>query len=147
MISKADNLRIVARQSGSVRIIKEPTSGKADGAGLIMHPDGEIRLAAKKFVIASYTSAGASEPYVKYTVLVNFLNSVMLDINNFCTSLQTAAGSLAASANAGGPVPGAQTAGTTIGIAAANLQNAVIAKSTQLKTAALGLGSTIIYGE
>jgi hypothetical protein len=140
-------LRIVSRKTGSIRVIKEPTPGKADGAGLIMHPDGEMRLAANKFVIASYNSSGATEPYVKYTVLVDFLDSVMTDINTFCTSLTTAAGSLAASANAGGPVPGAQAAGATIGAAAASLQASVIAKSVQLKTAALGLGSTVIYGE
>ena len=146
-ILKSDNLRIISRKAGSIRVIKEPTLGKADGAGLIMHPDGEMRLAANKFVIASYNSSGATEPYVKYTVLVDFLDSVMTDINTFCTSLTTAAGSLAASANAGGPVPGAQAAGATIGAAAASLQAAVIAKSVQLKTAALGLGSTVIYGE
>ena len=97
----------------------------------------------------SYASGGAKEPYVKLSALESFLGSILLDITTFCTSLSTAAASLTASVSipAGGPVVGAQAAGGTLTAAASTLLSAMTAKTGQLKTKTLGLGSTVIYGE
>jgi len=171
-VLKADNLRLISRGSrtlpeakgfeglfnrekkdpGSIIIMKEPSTNesgaaKLDGASVILHETGVLHLSGKQIRLMSYASKGAKEPYVKYSVLVDFLNSILADINNFCTQLTTVASSLTTSANAGGPVPGAVIAGTTLTVAATSLQASILTKQVQLKTAAIGLGSTIIYGE
>jgi hypothetical protein len=171
-VLKADNLRLVSRGSrslpeakgfkglfnreekdpGSIIIMKEPSKdalgiAKLDGAAVVLHETGILHLSGKEIRMMKYASKGATEPYVKYSVLVNFLDSILTDINNFCTQLTTAASSLSTSANVAGPVPGAIAAGTTLLSAAASLQSSALAKSAQLKTASLGLGSDFIYGE
>lgn len=171
-VLKADNLRLVSRGSrkipeakgfdslfnkedkdpGSILIIKEPSrdsSGvaKLDGAAVVLHETGVLHLSGKEIRMMSYASGGAKEPYVKLSALESFLGSILQDINTFCTSLSTVATSLTTSANAGGPVPGAQAAGAALTTAALNLQSSALAKTVQLKTRTLGLGSTVIYGE
>ena len=173
-VLKADNLRLVSRGTrelpeakgflglfnrekkdpGSIIIIKEPSTdstgaAKLDGSSVVLHETGVLHLSGKEVRLMSYASEGAKEPYVKLSVLESFLESILQDINKFCVSLSNVGSSLTTSVSipAGGPVVGAQAAGATLTTAALNLQNSTMAKTVQLKTRALGLGSTVIYGE
>jgi hypothetical protein len=173
-VLKADNLRLISRGSrkipeangfiglfnkedkdpGSILIIKEPSrnsSGAAelDGVAVVLHETGVLHLSGKEIRMMSYASGGAKEPYVKLSALESFLGSILLDITTFCTTLSTAAASLTASVSVpmGGPVVGAQAAGGTLTGAASTLLSAMTAKTSQLESKALGLGSTVIYGE
>ena len=160
-ILKADNLRIVARGSrtipeakgfkglfnketkdpGSIIILKEPSRDaigliKNDGAALILHDTGVNHIAGKEIRMMSYASSnGATEPYVKYTVLVKLITDILTDIVSFCVTSAT------------NSTPGFGAPSPQITAAAATLNAQAAAKIVQLQTATLGLGSTIIYGE
>lgn len=119
-VGKADNLRLVARKIGDIRIVKEPTPGDIDGAAIILHTDGALQACGNKISLSSYNTDGATEPYVRYSGLVTLIKkmiddytSIASDINDFCTSLNVVAGGLAGSVSVppGAPIVGAQTAG------------------------------------
>jgi hypothetical protein len=133
---KADNLRLVGRSEGSIRIIKEPTPSENDGAAIFLHHDGTVQISgANKILLSSYATDGATEPYVRYTELVDFLTSIMQDLQSFCQTLSTHV------------TPGFGAPSPQITAAAATLLSSVSTKQAQLKAATLGLGSTVIYGE
>ena len=119
-VGKADNLRLVAKNSGDIRIIKEPTPGSADGAAIILHSGGSLHAYGNNITLSSYHTDGPTEPYVRYSGLVTLIKkmiddytSIASDINDFCTSLNVVAGGLAVSVSVppGAPIVGAQTAG------------------------------------
>jgi hypothetical protein len=135
-IVKADNLRLVGRSEGSIRIVKEPTPSENDGAAIFLHHDGTVQISgANKILLSSYATDGATEPYVRYTELVDFLTSIMQDLQSFCQTLSTHV------------TPGFGAPSPQITAAAATLLSSVSTKQAQLKAATLGLGSTVIYGE
>lgn len=135
-IVKSDNLRLVGRSAGSIRIIKESTPSVNDGAAILLHADGTVQISASnKVLISSYNTDGATEPYVRYTELVSFLTSIMQDLQSFCQTLSTHV------------TPGFGAPSPQITAAAATLLASVTTKQTQLQAATLGLGSTVIYGE
>lgn len=146
-VLKADNLRLVARgartvttakekDSGSIIIIKEPAFGKIDGAGVILHQSGVAHIAGMEIRLMRYASAnGAKEPYVMYSALVSFLESILTDLLNFSTTLTTHV------------TPGFGAPSPQITAAAGTLLGSATSKIVQLKAAQLGLGSTLIYGE
>lgn len=150
-VIKSDNLRLVSRSIGSIRIVKEPTEGKDDGSAIMMYKDGETQLAARRITLSRYNSSGATEPYLKQSAVVSFLSSLLTDLSNLIAQISVAGGSLSASANAGGPVLGAQAAGTTLTTAAATAAANVAAKIAFLELNTIDgktpLGSTLIYGE
>lgn len=160
-ILKADNLRIVARGArqlpeakgfkglfnkesrdpGSIIMVKEPSrdaSGlaKNDGASVILHETGVAHIAGREIRLMKYASAnGATEPYVKYSVLVKLITDILTDILNFCTT------------TAGNCTPGFGAPSPQITAAATTLLGSTTSKISQLKLATLGLGSTVIFGE
>ena len=150
-VIKSDNLRLVSRAVGSIRIVKEPTNGKDDGAAIMIYKDGEVQLAANRITLSRYNSDGATEPYLKQSAMVAFLSSLLEDLTKLISQIASAGSSLTTSTNAGGPVPGAQAAGVTLASAATTASASVAAKIAFLKiNTADGktpLGSTLIYGE
>lgn len=161
-VGKADNLRLIARKSGDVRIIKEPTFGSIDGAAVILHSSGSLQVCGKKISLTSYNSKdGAAEPYVRYTELINLMKSMIddyasiaSDINDFCTSFSSAVPQIATLTTATGPVTNGAPLVAQLTAAAGTLQG----KATALKTTAekkkadldlgsFGIKSTIIFGE
>ena len=165
-VGKADNLRLVARHSGDIRIVKEPTPGDIDGAAIILHASGSLQACGSKILLSSYNTDGADiEPYVRYSGLMKLLNemiddyaSIASDISDFCASLNTVATALLTSASipgtAGGPVAGAVTAGNELTKAAGTLKSkAEEIKSTAEKKKkdivadADNIKSDIIFGE
>lgn len=136
VVSKADNLRLISRESGSIRIIKEQSSGDINGGAVILHEDGTVQISGNRVMLSSYNSGtGATEPYVRYTELVSFLSSVMKDLQSFCATLVTHV------------TPGFGAPSPQITAAATTLLLKVTTKQAQLETAALGIGSTTVYGE
>lgn len=141
-VIKSDNLRLVAREAGSIRVIKEPTNGSTNGAAIMMFNDGEMQLAANRLNLTSYQTDGATQPYVRYQELMSLLNSLLDDINTFCTTLATHV------------TPGFGAPSPQILAAALTLQTSTIQKKALL---ALGqvlvngtpqnIGSVVIYGE
>lgn len=153
-IVKSDNLRLVSRDVGSIRIIKEPTAGKINGSAIMMYNDGELQVAGRRITLSMFDTSGATEPYIKQSALVGFLNSLMTDLSTLCAQIIAAGGSLATSANTGGPVPGAQAAGATLASAATATQAKLAAYMVLLATNQVlvsgqptPIGSTVIYGE
>jgi len=150
-VIKSDNLRLVSRNVGSIRIVKEPSEGKNDGSAIMMYSDGQLQIAARQIILSSYNTSGATEPYLKQSAVVSFLTGVLTDLSTLCSEIVTAAGSLSTSTNAGGPVAGAVAAGTTLTLAASKTLATLTAKIAFLKlNTADGvnpLGSTTIYGE
>jgi hypothetical protein len=144
-VIKADNLRIIGRgNAGTIKIVKEPTGSKTDGAAIIMHNNGKMQLAAKKISLSSYRAGQGSQPYVRYDQLVNLITSLLIDLINF-------AGMLATHVTPGFGAPSPQ-----IVSAAAELVVNASEKKALLDVGAVkdiidgttkNLGSVIIYGE
>ena len=161
-VGKADNLRLIARKSGDVRIIKEPTFGSIDGAAVILHSSGSLQLCGKKISLTSYNSKdGATEPYVRYTELINLMKSMIddyasiaSDINDFCTSFSSAVPQIATLTTATGQVTNGTPLVTQLTAAAGKLQGKAKAlkttaekKKENLDSDSFGIKSTIIFGE
>lgn len=153
-VVKSDNLRLVSRDIGSIRVIKEPTDGKINGSAIMMYNDGELQLAGRRITLSMFDTSGATEPYIKQSALVGFLNSLLTDLSTLCAQIIAAGGSLATSANVGGPVPGAQAAGGTLTAAATATQAKLSIYMGLLATNQVlvggqptPIGSTVIYGE
>ena len=168
-VGKADNLRLVAKNSGDIRIIKEPTPGSADGAAIILHSGGSLHAYGNNITLSSYHTDGPTEPYVRYSGLVTLIKkmiddytSIASDINDFCTSLTSVATTLTSGAGLstpaaiGAPVTVASipAAGAQLSSAAATLQ----AKATlmmaqkdfhvfEIDTDFDNIQSTVIFGE
>lgn len=141
-VVKSDNLRLVARDTGTVRIVKEPTYSKNNGAGIVMSSDGELQVAARKITLTSYLTDGATQPYVRHTALKSLLLSLLDDINTFCTTLSTHV------------TPGFGAPSPQITAAAATLQTSVVLKKVSLTLGQVNtsggqesFASTVIYGE
>jgi hypothetical protein len=112
VIIKSNHARVVARQDGSIRIVKE---GVADSnrAVIIMEADGTVMIDGPKVVIGSgaegangagdqvFIGAGATESIVLGDVLRSLLDE-------FCTTLATSTGNLNA------PIPQVISAATTL---------------------------------
>lgn len=167
-VGKADNLRLVARKIGDIRIVKEPTPGDIDGAAIVLHTDGALQACGNKISLSSYNTDGATEPYVKYTGLVMLMKdmiddyaSITSDINSFCTSLtavaSTLTGAVGVPAVVGVPVsiPQVNIAGGQLSSASTDLQSkavAMMAKASAKKEmidvdAPYDIKSTVIFGE
>ena len=102
---KSNQIRIVARDEGSIRIVKE---GDLEGdepnlATIILQPDGSIHLVGEKIFFGKSTQDGGHEevdppgpegeakmkPYVLFSVLQKYLEDVHSSIDSFCQTLLT----------------------------------------------------------
>lgn len=102
---KSDQIRIVARDEGSIRIIKEgdPEADEPARALIVIQPDGSIHLVGEKIFLGKSADEGGHEetdpegpfeagkmnPYVKFSVLEQYLNDVHDAITGFCSTLDT----------------------------------------------------------
>lgn len=141
-VVKSDQLRFVVSDNGSIRIVKDPTAGKNNGSAIMMYKDGELQLAARRLNLTSYETEGATQPYVRYQELLSFLNSLLDDINLFCSTLATHV------------TPGFGAPSPQITAAAFKLQASAIQKKSLLTLGQVlvdgspkNLGSVVIYGE
>lgn len=87
---KSNEIRIIAREDGSIRIVKE--KGESDtGAQIIMNSDGTIHIQGKKILIGEKGGSGqgpsGTEPYVKYSELESYLNNIHSALESFCGTL------------------------------------------------------------
>ena len=102
---KSNQIRIVARDEGSIRIVKE---GDLEGdepnlATIILQPDGSIHLVGEKIFFGKSVQDGGHEevdpqgpegeakmnPYVLFSVLQKYLEDVHSSIDSFCQTLLT----------------------------------------------------------
>ena len=97
---KSNEIRVVARHDGSVRIVKEKEEGKT-GASIIMLADGSIHITGEQIFIGKTTAEGGQEavepagpfkegdmnPYVRFSVLEKYLNDVSAAITGFCDTV------------------------------------------------------------
>lgn len=109
---KSDHIRIVARKTkdknsgkepsdvseinGSIRIIKEGTSGdQGDLATILIEPDGTIHISGAKIYIGRAKGDGAKDgdaleggqPYVRYKQLEKLWQDTMSALDTFCNTL------------------------------------------------------------
>jgi len=89
---KSNEIRIVAREDGSIRIVKEKGEGDA-AAQIILNSDGTIHIQGKKIFVGETGGSGegpsGSEPYVKYSELSRYLDDIHAALNGFCQQLQS----------------------------------------------------------
>jgi hypothetical protein len=100
VVMKSDEIRIIARKdeerdevNGSIRIIKEGDIN-GDQASIYLLPDGIVQVSGSKIYIGqagqgSGPGAASSQPYVKYSDLLNLLTTAFEDMITFCTNVQT----------------------------------------------------------
>ena len=102
---KSNEIRIVAREEGSIRIIKEgdPEADEGTRACVIIQPDGSIHLVGEKIFLGKSIEEGGHEevdpqyeladdkmnPYVLFSVLEKYLTEVHEHIEGFCNTVQT----------------------------------------------------------
>ena len=102
---KSNQIRIVAREEGSIRIVKEgdPESDEPSRALIVIQPDGSIHLVGEQIFLGKSKDDGGHEetdpegpfepgkmnPYVKFSVLEQYLNDVHDAITSFCSALDT----------------------------------------------------------
>ena len=102
---KSNQIRIVAREEGSIRIIKEgdPEADEGTRACVIIQPDGSIHLVGEKIFLGKSEAEGGHEevdpkfegaddkmnPYVLFSVLEKYLGEVHDHIEGFCNTVQT----------------------------------------------------------
>ena len=84
---KTNEIRLIAREDGSIRIVKEKGEGDAT-AQIVLNSDGTIHIQGKKIFIGenggSGEGPGGTEPYVKYSELQDYLNDIHGALNSFC---------------------------------------------------------------
>jgi hypothetical protein len=80
---KSNEIRIIAREDGSIRIIKEKGDGGSP-AQIILNSDGVIHIQGAKIYLGEDLG---NEPYVKYSELESYLNDVHGALNGFCATL------------------------------------------------------------
>ncbi len=129
VIAKSDNVRIVARQDGTIRIVKEGIIDDETGKGhamITIEKDGTIMIDGPKIIIGSgiekengtgtqvYVGRDATEPLVLgqtlKNVIANYSNDIKTSIDSFSKSLQQLSAALATPPNSLGnfaiPLPG-----------------------------------------
>lgn len=131
IIAKSNHVRVIAREDGSIRIIKEGTLDDEGGkghAGFIIEKDGTIVIDGPHIVIGSgiqkgngegtqvYIGLDASEPIVLgnilKTLLTEYTSDIKQNITDFCTQLSVFLAPLGATVgNLGLPIPGLSTPG------------------------------------
>lgn len=142
LVAKSDNIRVIGRESGTIQIVKEPSSNptKLNGAAIILLDNGDAKFFANTINMSSYNVDPDKQlqPFVRYDALTSFLESLLNDISSFCSILETHV------------TPGFGAPSPQITIAAKNLSNSVKLKNELLKNGKVGnlkLGSDKIFGE
>ena len=88
---KSNEIRIVSREDGSVRILKE--KGEGQGSSIVMMPDGTIHISGDKIFIGQPGGNGegenGSEAYVLHSYLKDWCNKLHTELDVFCQTLMT----------------------------------------------------------
>ncbi len=142
VVVASDNLRLVSRERGSIRIFKEQSFGANDGAAIMMHSNGEIHIAGSRLNLSSYSTANPVEPYVKYSVLKSLLTSLLTDIDTFCTVLSTHV-----TPGFGAPSPQITAAAAALQFAAKSKLGALSTNKVLVNGVPTDISSTTIFGE
>lgn len=86
---KSNEIRIVSREDGSVRILKEKGDGKS--ASITMMPDGSIHISGDKIYIGQPGGGGegsnGSEPYILHSYLKDWCNKLHAELDAYCTTV------------------------------------------------------------
>ncbi len=138
VVAKADNLRLVARESGSIRIVKEAGTGEnvLSSAGIVLHDDGTIQITGNSIRFSgNHTGTGSSQAYVRHDPLSKFLASIMQDIITFCETLKTHT------------TPGYGAPSLQIVAASDLLKASIESKKRDLEGKKLDINSTVVFGE
>ena len=95
IVAKSNEIRIVSREDGSIRIIKE--KGESDtGASIILNSDGTIHITGEKIFIGKSKEEGGEgagpaegdmQPYIKFSVMKEYLESMHKSLNSFCGTM------------------------------------------------------------
>jgi len=84
---KSNEIRVIAREDGSIRIIKEK-GDSGNTAQIILNSDGQINIQGTKIYIGENGGSGqgssGTEPYIKYSELEKYLNNVHDALESFC---------------------------------------------------------------
>jgi len=121
VIHKANEIRVIARESGSVHIIKEGENP----ASIILHANGNVQIDAEKIQLGR--DVGADKGFVKYSKYKEQMDELLTFLNAAFTKMSTAMSSNA-SPGYGSPNPGVTIAGThanTAAVDAANLKGKI----------------------
>lgn len=121
VVAKADELRLISRKEGSIRIVKEGTAG-SDLAGVFILPDGIVQIDGSMLFLGrggGGSGPGGSEPYIKFSVYKSQLTSIINELNNLLTTFST--GFAVPVAIPGTPHPGLTSLIPTITSTIANL--------------------------
>lgn len=86
---KSNEIRIVAREDGSIRILKE--KGEGNSASIVLAADGTIHITGDKIYVGQPGGNGegenGSEPYVLHSYLKEWCETLHDHINTFCTTM------------------------------------------------------------
>lgn len=98
---KSNEIRVVSRHDGSIRIVKEKEEGET-GSSIIMMPDGSIHITGEMIFLGKSKEEGGHsaeiegpyepgmmQPYIKFSVMKEYLEEVHDAINGFCQTLST----------------------------------------------------------
>tara|TARA_Y100000593_G_scaffold77916_1_gene144432 strand:+ start:6102 stop:7652 length:1551 start_codon:yes stop_codon:yes gene_type:complete len=97
VVLKTNELRIIARENGSVRIVKEKGE-EGLGASIIIQPDGTIHVTGEKIFIGKSggedgknegPGPGGMQPYIKFSVMKEYLEELHASIDKFCQTTLT----------------------------------------------------------
>ena len=88
---KSNEIRIVSREDGSIRILKE--KGEGEGSSIVMMPDGSIHISGDKIYIGQPGGSGegdnGSEAYVLHSYLKDWCEKLHTELDTFCQTLMT----------------------------------------------------------
>lgn len=88
---KSNEIRIVSREDGSIRILKE--KGEGQGSSIVMMPDGSIHISGDKIYIGQPGGSGegenGSEAYVLHSYLKDWCTQLHTELDVFCQTLMT----------------------------------------------------------
>lgn len=100
---KSNQIRIVAREDGSIRIVKEgnPEEEETTRASIVLQPDGSIHVVGEKIFLGKSKDEGGHEgvdpegtfeagkmnPYIRFSVVQKYLEDVHKSFDSFCQTL------------------------------------------------------------
>jgi len=144
VIAKANEVRVIARVDGSVRIVKEGTVGE-DQSAILMLSDGTVRIDGNVIYIGRPGGDGpgksGAEPYIKYSKYESQMTE-LIDVVNGLMEVFIASFAIPNPPVVGGPTP----ALTTV-LSNPNGPTAVIAQLEALKAKLAEAKSSRIFGE
>lgn len=98
---KSNEIRVVARPDGSVRIVKEKSDGET-GSSIVMLADGSIHITGETIFLGKSKEEGGHsptvegpyepgmmQPFMRFSVMKEYLEEVHNALDSFCTTMST----------------------------------------------------------